>query len=70
MDKRENTFQTQEYVQRPGGGKEPSVYEKEKRQVHGTAVFPMDSEASVLPPTPVYLTLWYLLSTDAPLLQD
>ena len=57
-------------MQRPGGGKEPSVYEKEKRQVHGTAVFPTDSEASVLPPTPVYLTLRYLLSTEALLPQD
>ena len=55
MDKRKNMFQTQEYVQKPGGGKEPGVYEKEKRQVHGTAVFPMASEASVLPPTPVSL---------------
>ena len=63
-------FQTEEHVQRPGGGKEPSVYEKEKRQVHGTAVFPLDSEASVLPPTPVYLTLRYLLSTEALLPQD
>ena len=63
-------FQTEEHVQRPGSGKEPSVYEKEKRQVHGTAVFPMDSETSVFPPTPVYLTLRYLLSTEAFLPQD
>lgn len=50
MDKGK-TRQDQESCRDLGGGKAPSVYEKEKRQVHGTAVFPMDSEASVLPPT-------------------